>query len=85
MVAKAFPQVPPRVFRYMSETPDNSSNPLPWNRSVRRRLQQSKKILLHLYAGEKAEEWKEMEAHGWDVFTLEEKTKMYMDQSYGAS
>ena len=68
---KRFPQVPTRVFRYMSETPDNSSSPLPWNRSVRRRLQQSKKILLHLYAGEKAEEWKELEAHGWDVITLD--------------
>ena len=68
---KRFPQVPTRVFRYMSETPDNESSPLPWNRSVRRRLQQSKKILLHLYAGEKAEEWKEMEAHGWGVITLD--------------
>ena len=55
----------------MSEISDTLSRPLPWNRSIRPRLQQSKKILPHVYAGEKADEWKELEEHGWDVITLD--------------
>ena len=66
-----FPQVPSRVSRYMSENQESTAGALPWNRSARRRLQQSKKILLHLYAGEKAEEWKRLEQDGWDVISLD--------------
>ena len=61
---KRFPQVPSRVFRYMSESQESTTGTPPWNRGTRRRLQQSKKILLHLYAGEKAEEWRRLEQDG---------------------
>ena len=68
---RRFPQVPSRVFRYMAEGQESTSGTLPWNRGTRRRLQQSKKILLHLYAGEKAEEWRRLEQDGWEVITLD--------------
>ena len=55
----------------MSENQESTAGALPWNRSTRRRLQQWKKILLHLYAGEKAEDWKRLEQDGWDVISLD--------------
>ena len=66
-----FPEVPPRIFRFRAEDASLDTSSLPWNRATRRRYLRSKKVVVHLYAGERAAEWKQLEEHGCDVIAVD--------------
>ena len=69
--SQRFPEVPARIFRYMTEEHDFGGGALPWNRRQRRRLLAAKRVVLHLFAGEKADEWEELKKYDCEVITLD--------------
>ena len=69
--SQRFPEVHARIFRYMTEEHDFGGGALPWNRRQRRRLLAAKRVVLHLFAGEKADEWEELKKYDCEVITLD--------------
>lgn len=63
--AQKFPEVPAGVVDFMvgQDTPPKDGAQLPWNRRKRRRFQQAKALIIHLFSGNKAacKEWEK----GW--------------------
>ena len=69
-----FPETPDRIWNYMrgqDEEDPQMNHDLPWNRHKRRRLLTSKGVIVHLFAGEKAKEWRRNPINGIEVITLD--------------
>ena len=69
-----FPETPDRIWNYMrgqDEEDPQMNHDLPWNRHKRRRLLTSKGVIVHLFAGERAKEWRKNPINGIEVITLD--------------
>ena len=69
-----FPRVPEEVFRFMQRQSEEDADMsrCPWNRRVRRRLERSAGIFVHLFAGASSSEWKSLRLKGgYEVLTVE--------------
>ena len=57
--------------RGQDEEDPQMNHDLPWNRHKRRRLLTSKGVIVHLFAGERAKEWRKNPINGIEVITLD--------------
>ena len=57
---KNFPEVPSNVVSYMTgqQKGKPDGNLLPWNRRTRRRVETARAVVIHLFAGKGASEWR---------------------------
>ena len=68
-----FPETPVETFSYMKRLADLSEagERSPWNRRLRRRWEASKGVVIHLFAGQRAAEWRKSLVQGYEVITVE--------------
>ena len=76
-----FPQVPEPVLQHMVGQNDGmpEGSNLPWNRHVRRRMAQSKAIVIHLFSGREPSYWKKGWPNGVEVLTLDKEVDSRQD------
>ena len=72
---KHYPKVPEGVLKHMMGQFDGKppSESLPWNRHVRRRVEKSKALVIHLYSGPKDVFWKKDWPAGVEVLTVDNR------------
>ena len=72
---KHYPEVPDGVLQYMTGQFDGllQGETLPWNRHVRRRIERSKALIIHLYSGPKDPFWKKDWPEGVEVLTVDSR------------
>ena len=56
-----FPDVPQYIAEKVIGYADYDTSRLPWNRKVRRRIEEASCLILHLYSGKNKAKWKELE------------------------
>ena len=67
-----FPNVPDRIWGYMrGQNEEWQPSQLPWNRSQRRRHSMARALVIHLYSGERSQEWTVDWPQGVEVVTLD--------------
>ena len=68
-----FPEVPEAVWGFMKEIdPSQADRLCPWSRGVRRRVEKSKGVVVHLFAGVGAKTWQRLDlGEGVEVLTVE--------------
>ncbi len=71
---KNFPNVPPKVVKYMQgqDDPKTEGSEVPWNRGQRKRLENAKAIVIHLFSG-RSSYWKKGWPEGVEVLTIDIK------------
>ena len=77
---KEFPEVPPQVVELMKgqNDPKPQGSEIPWNRGCRKRLENAKAIVIHLYSA-KSNYWKKGWPKGIEVLTLDIKENPKQD------
>ena len=70
---KNFPEVPPNVVAYMTgqQKGKPDGNLVPWNRRKQRQIETARAIVIHLFAGNNASEWRKGWPDGVEVLTLD--------------
>ena len=67
-----FPEVPSRVWKFMAgQEVEPDPHRLPWNRHQRKRHKRAKALIIHLYAGKGAKEWRQGWPDGIEVVTVD--------------
>ena len=68
-----FPEAPDDVLDYMLRYQDlqKAGEASPWNRRSRRRLERSKGVVLHLFAGKHWKAWESMDLDGHEVLSVD--------------
>ncbi len=70
---KNFPEVPPNVVAYMTgqQKGKPDGNLVPWNRRKQRQIETARAIVIHLFAGKNASEWRKGWPDGVEMLTLD--------------
>ena len=68
-----FPEAPDDVLDYMLKLDDlqKAGEASPWNRRTRRRLERSKGVVLHLFAGKDWKVWESMDLDGHEMLSVD--------------
>ena len=78
---KRYPHVPDSVLQHMVGQHDGmpEGSNLPWNRHIRRRIEQSKAVVIHLFSGKEPSFWKKGWPNGVEVLTIDKEVDPRQD------